>query len=302
MADPREWGPVMENLRGALMMTLAMAAFAIEDALVKNLTGGMAPGQIIAVIGAGGTLILAAWLKSRGVPLFLPELRERAPMIRLGFEVFGTACYTSSLALIPLTTASAVIQATPLVVALGGAVFLGQAVGWRRWGAILLGLAGVLLILRPTGDSFQMATLLAFGGMMGLAGRDIATRAIGGQLSGVHLSLVAFLALIPAGILMAVFSGQGLVVPSARDAALLGVCVGFGLGGYLAIVAATRAGDVAFTSSFRYFRMVFAVIIGFFVFAERPDLPTLIGTAIVIGAGLFILMRERRTRRFTPGT
>ena len=150
--------------------------------------------------------------------------------------------------------------------------------------------------------SFAIPALLAFGGMMGLAGRDIATRAIGGQLSGVHLSLVAFLALIPAGILMAVFSGQGLVVPSSRDAALLGVCVGFGLGGYLAIVAATRAGDVAFTSSFRYFRMVFAVIIGFFVFAERPDLPTLIGTAIVIGAGLFILMRERRTRRFTLGT
>lgn len=278
-------------------MTLAMAAFAVEDALIKSLSGTLATGQIVAVIGGGGGLLIALWLRATGQSLWSAQLATPPALWRLFFEVVGTAAFTTSLALIPLTTASAVIQATPLIVAMGGAVFLAQPVGWRRWTAIGVGFAGVLLVLRPGLDGFQPATLLAVLGMLCLAGRDLATRRIGGAASGLHLSLAAFLALVPTGLVMARVTGPQLVWPAPWDAALLALCVAIGLIGYLAIVGATRAGDVAVTASFRYSRMVFAGIIGFAVFGERPDAMTLLGITIVIGAGLFVLIRERRALR-----
>lgn len=284
----------MENLRGALMMTAAMAFFAIEDTLVKLLTARLPPGEIISMIGLGGTTILVCWLLISGQPVLVPVMRTRAAMLRLGFEIGGTLLFVSSLALIPVTTASAVIQATPLVVAMGGAVFLAQPVGWRRWSAIAVGFSGVLLILRPGLGGFEAATLLAVVGMLCLAFRDIVTRAIGIQASGVQLTLMAFAALIPSGMCLVFFTGTVPVVPSPTDIGILVVCSMVGLTGYLAIVGATRAGDIAFISSFRYTRMVFAVVLGGLAFDERPDVWTLLGTAIVIAAGLYVLVRERR--------
>lgn len=287
----------MENLRGALMMTVAMASFAIEDTLIKSLTGRIPPGEIISIIGFGGAVALILWLWATRQPILVPVMRTPAALWRVGFEIGGTLFFVSSLALIPVTTASAVIQATPLVVAMGGAIFLGQAVGWRRWTAILVGLAGVLVILRPGLGEFQAATLLTVVGMLGLAARDLVTRAIGVRASGVQLTLMAFAALVPSGMFLAAVTGTPLVVPAPRDALVLGACVLVGLTGYLAIVGATRAGDIAFISSFRYTRMVFAVILGGIAFGERPDIWTLLGTTIVIAAGLYVLIRERRLAR-----
>jgi len=287
----------MENLRGALMMTAAMASFAIEDTLIKSMTGRIPPGEIISIIGLGGAAILIVWLLATRQPVLVPVMRTKAAILRMGFEIGGTLFFVSSLALIPVTTASAVIQATPLVVAMGGAIFLAQPVGWRRWTAILVGLAGVLVILRPGLGEFQSATLLAVVGMLALAARDLVTRAIGLKASGVQLTLMAFLALVPSGMFLAVVTGTPLVALAPREMAILGACVLVGLTGYLAIVGATRAGDIAFISSFRYTRMVFAVILGGIAFGERPDIWTIVGTAIVIAAGLYVLIRERRLAR-----
>ncbi|MBM1219003.1 DMT family transporter [Ponticoccus sp. SC2-23] len=286
----------MENLRGALMMTAAMASFAIEDTLIKLMTGRVPPGQIISVIGFGGATVLILWLLATRQPIVVPVMRSPAALLRMAFEIGGTLFFVSSLALIPITTVSAVIQATPLVVAMGGAIFLAQPVGWRRWSAILVGLAGVLMILRPGLGEFQSATLLTVVGMLGLAARDIVTRAIGLRASGVQLTLMAFVALVPSGMFLAAITGTPLVFLAFRDVLILLGCVVVGLAGYLAIVGATRAGDIAFISSFRYTRMVFAVILGGLVFGERPDLWTVLGTTIVICAGIYVLIRERRVR------
>lgn len=290
----------MENLRGSLLMTLAMFGFAVEDVLIKFMAGSIPPGQIILLIGAGGAVTIAVWLRLTGQAILPAALFERRVVLRTGCEALGTAFFVTSLSLIPVTTASAVIQATPLVVALGGALFLGQRVGWRRWMAILVGLGGVLLILRPGTDSFQPAVVLAVIGMLGLASRDLFTRAISSPVTGTQLTLAAFLALVPTGLVLCWVSGQPLIRLSPGQWGLIGLAVLIGLVAYLAIVAATRAGDVAVTSSFRYSRMVFALILGAAVFAERPDAPTLIGAAIIILAGLYALIREARSFHSAP--
>ncbi|WP_084863678.1 DMT family transporter [Salibaculum halophilum] len=287
----------MENLRGAAFMTLSMLGFAVEDALVKTVSARLPAGQIIALLGLAGAVLFWTWLALRGQRLFVRAQLAPKVLMRTGCEALGTAFFVTSLTLIPLTLASAVIQATPLVVALGAALFLGQPVGWRRWSAIGVGFAGVLLILRPGSADFDPLVLLTVAGMLGLAGRDLLTRAMNSDITGPHLSIMAFLSLVPTGLLLTTVQGQPLLLPTPTEAGLLGVCVLIGMAAYLAIVAATRAGDAGVISSFRYSRMVFALVIGWLVFRETPDARTLIGVSVVIAAGLFTLIREHRLHR-----
>jgi drug/metabolite transporter (DMT)-like permease len=289
----------MENLRGAAFMTFSMLAFAIEDVLIKLLGARVPGGQIISVIGAGAALTFALWCVIKGEPVFVKAHLSRGVWLRGFFEILGTMRFISALMRLDVTMLSAIIQATPLVVAMGGAIFLGQTVGWRRWAAILVGFVGVLIIIRPGLDGISAATLLGVGGMLGLAGRDLSTRALKIDISGAHLSLHAFLLLVPAGLVLTWINGQTLVMPTLRDSATLVGCVAVALLAYLSIVAATRAGDAAFISLFRYTRMLFALALGVFILGERPDTWTLIGAAVVISAGLFTLLREARVRRHT---
>ena len=277
-------------------MTFSMLAFAIEDVLIKLLGARIPAGQIISFIGAGGALAFAGWFIAKGQPVFVRAHLAGGVWLRGVFEVMGTMLFISALMLLDVTMLSAIIQATPLVVAMGGAIFLGQSVGWRRWAAILVGFAGVLLIIRPGLDGVSWATLLGVGGMLGLAGRDLATRALKVDISGAHLSLHAFLLLVPAGFVLCAINAQPLVIPSVHDALTLVGCVFVALLAYLSIVAATRSGDAAFISLFRYTRMLFALVLGMVVLGERPDTLTLLGAAIVIAAGLFTLLREARIR------
>tara|TARA_R110000850_G_scaffold16381_7_gene51172 strand:+ start:1017 stop:1895 length:879 start_codon:yes stop_codon:yes gene_type:complete len=285
-----------DTLRGAALMVGSMACFALEDGLIKALSGTFPAAQIIWMLGLGGSLAFVGWLIATGQTVWSPHYLRPQVLLRSGFEVAGTLCFVSALALIPLATASAVIQATPLVVAMGAAVFLGARVGWRRWLAIGVGFAGVLIILRPGSSAFDPATLLAVGGMLGLAARDLVTRTMPGIVSGARLSLHAFASLVPAGLLLQFLTGASWVIPDAAQIGILAIAVAVGMVGYLAIVGATRLGDISVVSSFRYSRMLFALIVGMVAFCERPDALMIVGVVIVIGSGVFTLLREARLR------
>jgi len=287
----------LENLRGAAFMVFAMLCFAVEDALIKLMSSAMPAGQVLALICLGGLIAFLAWSAVRRVPLWQADYLNPRVILRSTCEVVGSCFFVSALALIPLTTASAVIQATPLVVAMGAAVFLGQEVGWRRWLAIIVGFIGVLIIIRPGMDGFVPATLLAVGGMLGLAARDLLTRSMDVTLTGVQLGIHAFAFVTPAGFLLVALQGQSFVVPQGNEWGLLALAVVIGMIAYLAIVAATRGGNAGIISSFRYSRMIFALIIGYLFFTEVPDIPTLIGASIVIASGIYTLWREARLRR-----
>ncbi len=286
----------MENIRGAALMTLSMLGFAIEDVLIKTLGAYISTGQIISTIAAGAALTFAIWFIARGEPVFIRAHLAPKVWLRSMFDVLGTIFFLSALMRLDVTILSAIIQATPLVVALGGVLFLGQTVGWLRWSAIGVGFIGVLFIIRPGLDGVSYATLLGVIGMFGLAGRDLTTRALKIDISGAHLTFHAFLLLMPAGLILTAINGQTLTLVTGTEALTLIACIAVVLLAYLAIVAATRDGDAAFISMFRYTRMVFALFLGMVFLGERPDALTLIGVAIVIGAGIFTLLREARVR------
>ena len=287
----------MENLRGSLLMTAAMLGFAIEDMFIKLLADTVPLGMVLILLGAGGAVVFAVLALMRGDALFSRDLLARSVLIRNAGELIGTVGFITAIALTPLSSASAILQATPLVVTLGAALFLGEQVGWRRWSAILVGFAGVLLIIRPGFDAFEPASLFAVMGVIGLALRDLATRTVPRSISSMQLSTYAFLTLIPAGIGMLAFTGDAPRLLGGLEWLLIAAALGFGVLSYYAIVAAMRMGDVAVITPFRYSRLVFALCFGVLFFGERPDMATLAGSALIVASGIYTFWREARLRR-----
>ncbi|MGZ2258151.1 DMT family transporter [Roseobacter sp. A03A-229] len=283
----------MDNLRGAALMVLAMLAFAIEDMLIKFMAAALPVGQIIGMIGFGSAVLAGALLVAQGQPLFSRSMLTPAIAIRSLGELVGTLGFVTAIALIPLSTASAILQATPLFVTLGAALFLKETVGWRRWMAILVGFAGVLLIIRPGMEGFNWLSLFALQGVVGLGLRDLATRRVPRETSTLQLSFLAFLVLIPAAAILMAINGTALVALSPANWTYLALSLVIGIVAYYGIVAAMRIGEVSFVTPFRYSRILFALIIGTVVFAERPDTLTLLGATIVVASGLYTLWRER---------
>lgn len=283
------------NLRGIILMTVAMAAFAVEDALIKLAAGTLPPGQILLMLGFGGAPVFAALARTQGQRMFTRAALGCALLARNAGEVVGAIGFVSALALIPLSTASAILQAAPLMVTAGAAVFLGESVGWRRWAAVILGFAGVVLILRPGMAGFDVNALWAVLGVIGLAARDLFTRRMPASLPTHVVAAWGFVAVGLAGVLLLGLSG-GAVMPAPMVWGQLAAALAIGVTAYWAIVEATRAGDASAIAPFRYSRLVFAMAVGAVVFAEVPDAATLAGAALIIGSGLYTLYRERRRK------
>jgi drug/metabolite transporter (DMT)-like permease len=284
-----------DNQRGGLFMIAAMAGFAIEDMFLKTAAQQVPVGQILMIFGTGGAIGFAILAKRQGARLLNPEILSRAILMRALFEVMGRLFFTLALALTPLSSVSAILQATPLVVVAGAALFFGEKVGWRRWSAIAAGFIGVLIVLRPGMDGFTPLSVLALLGMLGFAGRDLATRAAPKTLSNLTLGVYGFAVLVPTGAALLAWTG-GAVVPDARAGFALATGTLVGIAAYFALTVAMRTGEVSLVTPFRYTRLLFALILSVLVFAERPDAATLLGSAIIVGSGIYTLLRGRKAR------
>ena len=152
---------------------------------------------------------------------------------------------------------------------------------------------GVLLILRPGAEGFDALALLAVLGMLGFAGRDLATRAAAPGLSHRQMGVAGFAMMTLAGAIIWAVEGRA-VWPDARGAGLVAGAVVFAVGAYHALTLAMRTGEVSAVAPWRYTRLVFAGIVGLAVFGERPDALTLVGSAIVVGSGIIALVAGRR--------
>ena len=292
----------MDNVRGSILMVLAMLGFAVEDMLIKQMSAGLPVGQVVIVLGFGGACIFGVIAKVYGDTLWSEDAINPALWLRNACEIFGTLGFVSAIALTPISTASAILQATPLVVTMGAAFFLGETVGWRRWAAIIVGLFGVLLIIRPGMQGFDAKSLLAVMGVIGLAGRDLATRRIPKTISSRVIALNAFIASILTGFILLKLgvTGSSWTTPDTTDTFRLVAAVFIGVAAYYAIVAATRIGEMSIIAPFRYSRLVFALIIGVMAFNESPDALTLIGALIIVISGIYTLWREAQLRRASP--
>lgn len=277
-------------------MLISMALFAVEDMFLKLASAGLPTGEIIFVAGFFGAPVFAVMARAQGARILTARALHPAVLLRALGEMVGTFGYILALATVPLSTISAVLQAMPLAVTMGAALFMQEKVGWRRWSAIAVGFAGVILVIRPGMDGFHPQALWGILTVAGLALRDLAARAIPRDCSDAQVSCWGLIAVATLGVLM--MAGQGgVVVPSLTQSAVLFGALAFGTAGYWAVTGATRTGEVSVVAPFRYARLVFAIIIGAVVFAEIPDVITLSGAALIIGSGLYSFARERARKR-----
>lgn len=282
------------NLIGSLWMVAAMAGFALEDALLKQAAVSLPIWQVLMLFGCGGALGFATLALSRGERLWHRDVLSAPMKARVFFEILGRLFYVLAIALTPLSSATVILQATPLVVVAGAALFFGEHVGWRRWGAILVGLVGIVIIIRPTGESFTLLSLLAVIGMFGFAGRDLASRAAPQSLSTNILGLYGFLSIVPAGVLFRFWEQAPWAAVDRMVSLYMIAAVALGVFAYSALMKAMRTGEVSAVTPFRYTRLLFGVALGIVFFGERPDQGVWLGSALIVASGLFLLWRGRQ--------
>lgn len=281
------------NLVAIGAMITSQAVFTVNDALIKLAARELPGGQAIFIRGLFTIAFAFALALALGGFRAWPE-RKDWPLIAIRNvgEIGATLLYLTALFNMPIAEATAILQFLPLAITAGAALFLGESVGWRRWLATLVGFIGVLVIIRPGTPAFNGWSLVALAAVAAIVLRDLTTRRIASRVPTVLLTFLSSLTVTAAA------STLGLVetwrVPSAGALTMIGVAAFFLLVGYYTIIEAMRRGEVAVVSPFRYSVILWAIVAGLLVFGERPDPIALVGTAIVMVAGLYTFFRERQ--------
>jgi drug/metabolite transporter (DMT)-like permease len=280
-------------MRGALLMSVSMAGFLFNDTIVKVLADSLNIGQIMLLRGILATALLtglACWLGAlRPLRLAL----NRMFILRVIGETGGTVTFLLALRHIPIANASAILQALPLAVTMGAALFLSEPVGWRRWAAIAVGFTGVMIVVRPGMDGFSSYSILVLGTVFFAALRDIATRLIPGDVPSLYISAVTAPIVGLVGLAMMFPMGGWQPVTPDQTGLLLAAAV-FLIIGYQCIILAMRSGDISFVAPFRYTNLLWAMLVGFLVFGDVPDVFMIVGATIIVVSGIYTLYRERK--------
>ena len=288
--------PLSPNLRGALYMTLSMAAFTLNDACVKLVAETVPLFQVIFLRGLGTTILLTIFVQmTTGLRPSWPR-RDR-PLIagRTLAEIAAMVTFTLALTNMAIANATAILAALPLVVTLGAALVFGDRVGWRRLSAICIGFVGVLLIVQPGTDGFNIWSLLVLLSVLVITARDLFTRAFSPAVPTMTVAVLTAGAVCLVGGVLSLFTPW--VALDLREAALIAAAAVLIIGGYVFGIMVMRVGEVGFVSPFRYTSLIFALILGLVVFDEFPNALALIGGVIVVSTGIFTLLRERMVAR-----
>jgi drug/metabolite transporter (DMT)-like permease len=289
--------PFRENLRGIIALTACNLLFLINDTFIKIASEDLPLTQIIFFRGIFATLLLLPLVALTGGFRHAGQLLNWPVFFRTVAEVFSAVCFLTALFHIPIANANAIVQIVPLMITAAGAIFLAEAVGWRRWTAIVVGFAGVLIVIRPGLAGFTVYSLFAVAAAVFITIRDMSTRVMPRGLPALLISLVTAIAVMASGPVFAPILGESWVMPSARSLGFIAIAVVFLIGGYVTAVEFMRYGDIAVVAPFRYTVIVFAMIVGFIVWGEVPDGLMLLGTAIIAATGVYTFQRERNMAR-----
>ena len=298
---------------GALCAAIAVVFFSINDTAIKFLSGGYPLHQVVLIRSTLGLIIIVAiiapltdgWAIAR-------TKRLKAHMLRGRCVVFANMTFFLGLAAMPLADAVAIFFISPLVITVFSVFFLGESVGPRRWVAIAIGLTGVLIMMRPGTDAFQIASLLPLVAAFCYAAVHINTRRIGGTVSAATMAFYIQILFILDSVAVGLAVGDGRFgdqsdpslaflfrawiwpVPADYPVFLI-IGIGIAAAGYL-ISQAYRVTEASFIAPFEYLALPMSVAWGMLIFDEFPDGLDYLGMAFILGAGLFTIWREAKAR------
>ena len=280
-------------LRAIILMVIGMFFFMMGDLFLKLSSQGIALGIVTMILGVGMSCVFCVMMMRGGDAFFHKKYLHKAMAMRCVGESIGIIGVIIAVANAPLSSVTAIMQSLPLVLTLMGAVFLKEKVGIRRITALILGLIGVLIIIRPGMDEFDAFATFTLVGVLGMAIRDFGTRIMPRDISTAALSFYGSVMIFITGAGMMLFTNDWYMPTNPYLLYSAGLIVTATIGTLL-VSTAMRLGDVSVISPFRYIRIVFGVGAGVIILDESVDMPTIIGSAIVIGAGLYSWLRERQ--------
>jgi drug/metabolite transporter (DMT)-like permease len=279
------------NRRGIVAMVAAMAMFVANDVLVKLAAGHFPVGQLMAIRGVFACLFALGVVIAFKETTSLNLLMRPIVILRGALEGAIALMFITALKHLPIGNVTAILMAASLIVIML-AVALGlEKVGWRRWAAVLVGFIGVLIMVRPSGDGFTWYSLLALGSATLVAVRELVTKRLGLDIPS---SVVALATTIATGTIGFLFSLTSTWRPiMVAEVFYLIVAAAFVAGGNLAIIMAYRGTDVSVVSGYRYCIVVLAMVLGFVIWGDVPDIWSLAGSLLIVGSGLYTLHRQR---------
>ncbi|MCK1714712.1 MULTISPECIES: DMT family transporter [unclassified Bradyrhizobium] len=276
------------RLAGIALMLLSIFMFSFGDAMGKFLVGTYSVGQLLFLRACAALLLLSPMIWRQRHDFLHPE-RPWLQLFRVTLSTLEVAAFFLATVYLPLADVITYYLAGPIFVTAMSAVFLGERVGWRRWTAILIGFCGVLIALRPSAQTVSLPALIALGGSLSFATLMLITR----SLRKTPDIVMASSQFVGTFLLGAVLSAFHWVPPSP------GSLVIFALAGCVSVTAlfcvnrSLKLAPASVVVPYQYSMIVWAVIFGFVVFGDVPQVATLVGAAIIIGAGFYIYLRER---------
>jgi drug/metabolite transporter (DMT)-like permease len=283
---------VIDNTRGILAMSASVVVFIFNDALIKLAAESVPSVQAIGVRGVFATLWCSLALLASGAWRQIAMAAHPHVLLRGVLEAAAAIVYLVALFHIPFAIATAVNLSTPLVLTLLAVLLLKEDVRWRRWSAVILGFVGVLLVIQPRTGDLNTWTWVALVGTFIGAFRDVLTRYLPRGVPTLVVSFTTAITVAIAGCGGALLEGWQ---PMSWHA--LGFIVASSLllaTGYQLLVVALRSGaEISVIGSFRYGSILWAIAIGYVVWGDVPNALALFGIAVIVGAGLYILHRER---------
>lgn len=284
------------NIKGAVLMTGCMLTYVINDAFMKLLFSEIALFQAVflrSIITIPPILIIV-WITKVAIRN-LSKQDKRLILVRVGAEIFVTITFLTALKHMPLANVTAILQALPLAITMAAALFLAEPVGWRRWSAIIVGFVGVLIVVRPGLEGFNIYSLSAFMAIIFLTVREISTRKLTSEVPTITVVLsTAVGSTLFAGIMM--IGSEWNTVSTVSWLLILGAAVAILIATLLSVMA-MRIGEIGFVSPFRYTSMLGAIGLGILMFGDWPDQPTLVGTVIIVSTGIYTFHREQKVSR-----
>ncbi|MGB3043497.1 MAG: DMT family transporter [Xanthobacteraceae bacterium] len=283
------------RLAGIALMLAGVWAFSFGDALGKYIVAAYPVGQLL-FLRAIASLLLLSPLIWRSRAEFMRLERPGLHLLRVVLSTLEVMAFFVAVRYLPLADVITFYLASPIFVTALSALVLREQVGWRRWCAVAVGFCGVMIAMRPSAQTITWPALIALGGSVSFSLLMLITRSLRGA-SDVVLASSQFVGTLVFGALLLPF---GWVTPSLPGFGLFALAGAISVGALLCINRSLKLAPASVVVPYQYSMIVWAVMFGYAVFGDVPTLATLIGAAIIIGAGFYIFLREQALGREDP--
>jgi drug/metabolite transporter (DMT)-like permease len=277
------------RLAGIALMLFSIFLFSFGDALGKYMVASYAVGQLLWLRACAALLVLSPLIWKQRAEFFRLE-RPKLQLLRVVLSTLEVAAFFLAVAYLPLADAITYWLACPVFVTALSAIVLRERVGWRRWSAILIGFLGVVIALRPSMQTFSGPALIALAGSLCFSVLMLITR----SLRATPDIVMASSQFAGTFLLGAVMSPFGWVTPDLSSLALFATAGCISVSALLCVNRSLKLAPASVVVPYQYSMIIWAVLFGLVVFGDVPQAATLIGAAIIIGAGLYIFLRERK--------